>query len=343
MAALFTSHPLVLQAAYSDLKQRARERRTLLIGTPGSVSVREVRDGRFLYRQFYDHAGKKRADYLGPADDPAASGRADEVRAAIGVTNDLLASARLLARAGYVRVDGQTSAAVSACARHGLFVGGAVLVGSHAYGALVNELGVRAAAFRTLDLDLARDRRLGVQVSLESVLAETFVDFTPVLGFDRKVPSTSFKAPGREGLRIDLLVPTSGDDITVRPVPELAAHATALPHLRYLITSPIDSIVIGREGIAPVRIPSPERFAWHKMLVSQLRTATSDKRTKDLHQAAVVVAALAEQDAEALRDAFAECPQKTRVRAAARLVDPLLAAHERARETLREIAEIVTY
>jgi hypothetical protein len=40
VAALFTPHPLVLETAYSEVKQRALEQTLLLVGTPGSVGSR---------------------------------------------------------------------------------------------------------------------------------------------------------------------------------------------------------------------------------------------------------------------------------------------------------------
>ena len=38
--------------------------------------------------------------------------------------------------------------------------------------------------------------------------------------------------------------------------------------LEYLLKQPIEAVVPGREGVVAVRVPRPERFAWHKMLVS---------------------------------------------------------------------------
>ncbi len=49
---LFTRYPLVLQTAFSDLKRRGLEQPFILTGTPGSVSVREVRGRAFYYRPF---------------------------------------------------------------------------------------------------------------------------------------------------------------------------------------------------------------------------------------------------------------------------------------------------
>ncbi len=61
-----------------------------------------------------------------------------------------------------------------------------------------------------------------------------------------------------------------------------------------------------------VRVPRPEVLAWHKMLVSQLRRATSEKKNKDLDQAAVLFAVLAEDAPESLREALDAVPKATR-------------------------------
>lgn len=334
MPTLLTAHPLVLQTAYSDIKRQAQEQPFVLIGTPGTVSVRAVKGQSFLYRQFYDPEGVKKADYIGPVSDADAAERADAIRAQIERTNLLLEQSRLLARAGYVRVDSRSGAVVAAVANAGLFRAGATLVGSHAYGVLLNELGVRAAAFRTTDVDIARGERLTVEMRFEDVLESSKLALTPVLGFDRRTPPASYSTRGRDGIRVDLLMPTSGKTIVVRPVPELAAHATALPHLRFLLEDPLDAVVLGRDGVVPVRVPRPERLAWHKTLVSQLRTATSEKRSKDIHQAAVLFAALAEQDPTAVHEAFAACPAKQTTRKGAQHVIAALGAHERGREVV---------
>ena len=334
---LFSWQSVGLQTIYSDLKRRAAEQPFLLVGTPGSVGTREVSGRMFLYRQFYAPSGKKSADYIGPATDAAARSRADAIREEIGMTNGLLADARLLAREGYVRVDARTGAIVAALANHGLFRAGAMLVGSHAYGVLLNELGARSAAHLTEDIDVARQNVLALGseggISFERMLENSTIPLSPIVGFDRKLQPTSYKAPGRDGLRVDLLVPTDGRDVKVLPVPELKAHATALPHLRYLLSEPIDSIVMGRESVVPVKVPRAERLAWHKMLVSQLRTSTSEKRAKDIHQAGVLVAILAENDPGALEVAHEAVPKdaRTKTRRGAKLVLSLLSEQKHAR------------
>jgi hypothetical protein len=341
VVALFTPHPLALQTAFSELKRRAQEQSFLLIGTPGSVGQREVKGRRFLYRQFYDAEGKKSAEYLGPADNPRAQARAEAVRLQIEAGGALTREARLLVRSGYVRVAPRPNAVLVACANAGLFRAGAILVGSHAYGTLLNELGIRAAAFATEDVDLARGDplRLDVPLAFEDILASSTVPLHPVPQFDVRQPSTAFRVRGADRFHVDLLVPGRGSQVTIGSVPELRAHAAALPHLGYLLDAPLETVVFGRESVVPVRVPRPERFAWHRLTISQLRTATSEKRGKDLAQASVLVAALAEDAPDALSDAFRDLPRglRSRALAAIRKVVADVSEHTRAVELLNDL------
>jgi hypothetical protein len=343
MARLFSRYSLVLQTSFSEIKRQAAEQPFVLVGTPGSLSVRDVKGRGFYYRQFYDAQGNKAADYVGPVHDVGALERAAAIRAQIGLANALSKEVRILAQRGYVRADSRTNAVLAALANRNLFRGGAMLVGSHAYGALLNELGVRAAAFFTEDVDIARGGPLEVarDEDFARVLAESTVPLHPVPSFDRTGFSTSYKAKGQDRFRVDLLVPTRGSEVTTRSIPELRAHATALPHLGYLLDGPLEAVVLGRESIVPVRVPRPELFAWHKMLVSQLRSGTGDKTRKDLIQASVLFAVLAEDAPDALRSAFAALSRsaRTKARAGARVVLHQIeaAGHERSAEWMKEI------
>jgi len=77
------------------------------------------------------------------------------------------------------------------------------------------------------------------------------------------------------------------------------------------------------------------------MLVSELRQDTSDKKPKDLEQAAVLCAVLAERDPSSLHEAFRDLPASARkkTRNAARTVLARLEStrHERAAEIVREL------
>jgi hypothetical protein len=332
--ALFVPHHLSLQTAYSDLRRQSEEQRFVLVGTPGTVSTRVVNGRDFFYRQHYDANGKKAADYLGSVDDAEGRERAREVGEQIEIANALLDVARMLARSGYVRVDARTDAVIAALANNNLFRAGGVLVGAHAYGSLLNELGVRAGAQATEDIDVARDRALSPPAAkpFEKMLEDAKLRFHPIPELDRKKPSTSWKPPGADRLRVDLLVPTQGSEVKVLEVRDLHGHAKGMPYLRYLLHEPIESIVIGRSAVIPVKVPRPERLAWHKMLVSTLRRRESHKRGKDVAQAAVLVAVLAQREPGALEEAYEAVPRSVRknVRAASVEVVAELTKHAHA-------------
>lgn len=307
----------MLQTAFAELRRLATEQPFLLVGTPGSVGTRNVKGREYFYRQFYDTQGKKAAQYVGVVGDRTAEDRATAIREQIEVSKGLIRQGRLLADQGYVRTDLRTGSILATLVNHGLFEAGATLVGSHAFGALLNMLGVASAAFQTEDVDIARGRRLEIALlddrSFLDILRESTVPLNPIPALDRGGPSTSYKSPGLDRLRVDLLVPARGNKmgnkIETRAGPELRAHATALPYLGYLLEASVSAIVVARECVAPVKVPSPERFAWHKMLVSQLRESTSEKRSKDVWQATVLVAVLAEDAPDSLLQAAKALPR----------------------------------
>lgn len=122
-------------------------------------------------------------------------------------------------------------------------------------------------------------------------------------------------------------------------VPELKAHAIGLPYLEYLLAESQMTIVLAREGCCAVRVPLPERFAIHKLVASRLRVGRGTKSDKDVFQAAVLCAVLAESHSGAIADAVTALPRRARkhFRAAAESARRHLEqAHPRAWEELSE-------
>lgn len=107
-------------------------------------------------------------------------------------------------------------------------------------------------------------------------------------------------------------MPTEGGEVNVLSAPELRAHAMGTPYLRYLSDEYLPGLVIGRSTMVPVDVPRPERLAWHKMLVSQIRHETSEKAPEDIEQAATLFAILTETAPESLEAAFGVVPQSAR-------------------------------
>jgi hypothetical protein len=177
-------------------------------------------------------------------------------------------------------------------AQSGVFLAGGVLVGSHAFNAYGNMLGVKwdSAAMQTQDMDLASHRQIEVALrqdapDVKSVLLESGMGFFEVPALNSKVPSTSFKVRGQE-FHVDLLTPSQGAE-TGKPVylPHFHSHAHPMRFLEYLLNDSQGAVIPFHSGLF-VSVPHPARFALHKLVVSRRRpVALQIKARKDVQQA----------------------------------------------------------
>lgn len=346
-APLYRKHPPGLCATYADLENHALSQDEALAGTPGSISIRQNASGtRYYVRQFYDFEGRKRDQYLCQAEAPGCEAQIHAWKKRVEDAKELQGGIRLLAREGYSMLDAKPLAALAPLCNHGIFGAGAVLVGTHAFGVIVNRLGIRAAAFATEDVDIARPGKLALERRLKGglleLLRESGIDFVDVPAFARGAPPTSYKERGRSRFTFDLLVPARGEEVETLPVPELNAHATGLPYLRYLLAQTQMGAAISIHGIAAVRVPVPERFALHKLLVAQLRAGRAEKSRKDLKQAAVLIAATAELFPGAIEEAFGKAAASSRphIRKSLERIRQDLQAHPRAWEEAARAARL---
>lgn len=316
------AHPLSLTARtlYAELRELA-----LAIGAtenigalPGSIVHKTLGGRAYLYHQYRDLAGTTRQTYLGPDDEATGAlvarlharaqdraadlQRLDEVRAAF-----LAAGGTALAH-GPFRV-------LRAFADSGVLgpgVGRAVLVGTHAFIAMGNLLGVQwASQVTTQDIDVAAIRDINIAVPhpglpAPDVLEQLGMGFIPVPSLDSRAPSTSFRVRGQE-LRVDLLTPLTGKE-TGKPVfvPALNAPAQALRFLDYLLEDPLPVPLLSGTGIVLANIPRPARFALHKLIVSESRgEAFATKAEKDRRQAAQLLEVLLEETPDSVQAAHA--------------------------------------
>ncbi|MBV8496850.1 MAG: hypothetical protein JO361_08725 [Gammaproteobacteria bacterium] len=312
MATLSSPHEKALTLLFAELASTAAQQRAAFLGTPGNLTERSNASGtRFWVHRYSDAVGGRHETYLGAADDPAMSARLAALHGRIEAVNAAIASVRILARSGFATVDRKTYATVASLHNHGLFRAGALLIGSHAFGALLNALGIRAVPYATEDVDIARPEQLALPElpPFLKMLRETGIGYFAVPALSRRQPSTSFAEPGKSRLKVDLLVPSPREGYPVIPVPELQAHARGLPYLAYLLGESQEAPLLSTHGVVEVRVPVPERYAIHKLVVSQLRSRASGKPAKDLHQAATIIEALVERFPGALESALGSLPK----------------------------------
>src|SRR5262249_46763833 len=132
-------------------------------------------------------------------------------------------STKDLRRVGYYSAGNSTVVTVATLFNAGIFQRGGVLVGTHAFGALLNELGVRCDPLpMTEDIDLARAERIEIAAlpsgGFLTLLRSSGLAFHEVPQLRLREPSTSFKVRGKK-LKVDLLVPTTGKPYEAIAIP----------------------------------------------------------------------------------------------------------------------------
>ncbi len=311
---------LTARTLYAELREL-----TLAVGTgahlgnmPGSVVRKTLKGATYLYYQHRDLAGRTRQVYLGPDDSRTAKLAADLAHRA-GTSADLrrvdelpaafiAAGGNVLQHAPLRVLQGFADAGVLQPG-----IGQGVLVGTHAFNLLGNLLGVRwASQMQTQDIDIAGEADIDIAVARPETSAPDVLDrlgmgFIPVPTLDPRLPSTSFRVRGQE-LRGDLLAPLTGKPrATPIFVPAFNAPAQPLRFLDYLLVDPVPVVATGQRTLLLLNVPAPERFALHKLLVSESRAAASAPRAqKDRHQAMQVLEVLIEEAPDGLAPARAD-------------------------------------
>ena len=322
--------PETVQTLYSELLDQAIQAEaeaSLLKAPQGSFVSKAIRGGTYWYLQRME-GDVKRQHYLG-RESPALLSWMEQLRTARSHSAEDAAQranlSSMLTAGGAATDSAQIVKVLSLLAESGVFRMGGVLVGTQAFIAFGNMLGVRfeKQALRTQDVDVAQDRAIGIALSQEAgavdvkgALTSSEMGFLPVPDIDSRRPSTSFKIRGRE-LRVDFLTPLFGPESEKAIfLPALGVSAHPLRFLDYLIEAPAQAVVVGGAGVL-VNVPDPARFALHKLWISARRSVSEQtKALKDLRQAGELLEVLL-ADRPADIDRAWEALQRTRSPAAA--------------------------
>ncbi|MGH7146845.1 MAG: GSU2403 family nucleotidyltransferase fold protein [Nitrospiraceae bacterium] len=298
--------PLETQTLYAELLEQltALDAHRSIGRVPGCFVTKIVKGDTYYYFQYSDPGGVLRQRYVGkrtPALDKIVA-RFQEERG--GRETDVAQIQRLCAQlraGGALTADSAIARVIKALAESGLFYLGGVLVGTHAFAVLGNLLGIRWTqhAVKTQDIDIAGRLHLDIAVpdlhaDVPQILDALQMGFLPVPAFNLKSPSTSFKVRGA-ALRVDFLTPLKHPRSTAPVViHRFNMAAQPLPYLDYLLEHYERGALVNGQGVL-VNVPTPARFAFHKLIVSRARDiSTKTKSDKDLLQAGQVLEALAE-------------------------------------------------
>lgn len=223
---------------------------------------------------------------------------------------------RLLRLDGCLAPDLATGQLLFAMARVGVFRLGGTVVGTQAFRQYDAVLGVRFSqdmTAQTQDVDIASFERLSVVLAdeVDRQLADVFADlkFEPVPTLHRNQVWRWRQT--RQNTLVEFLTPSFEDEEGIRELPALGVSAQSLHFLNYLIAEPLAVPLLYRSG-ALIRVPQPERFAVHKLIVAErrLRGPDADKARKDRAQADFLIRILAEEQPDALADAYRDARER---------------------------------
>lgn len=295
-----------VQTLYAELldQLRAADAEAVAAGLTGPFVSKTIRGRTYWYVQRSEGASKRQI-YLG-AESPELLARmsatADQRPGIEADANRRGEIVRMLEAGGMFRETAATGVVLRVLADASVFRAGGVLVGTQAFTAIGNMLGIafESRSLRTADVDVAHDTSipLGLQeppIDMLERLRAQDPTFFAVPGLDSREPSTSFSVRGRD-LRVDFLTPARGSRTSAKPVylPHLRVAARPLPGLDYVMAQNVDAAVIAGNGIR-VNVPAPARFAFHKLWLAGARPASeAAKSRKDLRQAEQILDVMAD-------------------------------------------------
>lgn len=285
--------PLGAQTAYAELLEQTQglELHHALGRLKGSFHRKRLKGREYWYFAWRDLDGGVRFAYVGPDGERVQRliARFEAERPA-----SLEPRARAAIALGCVPLAPRHYRIIRRLAEYGFFRAGGLLIGTHAFVALGNLLGVRwGEAERTLDVDFAHAGRnvsvalpANVRVDVHEALRSLELGLLPISQFSGEV-GAQYRNPRDPELRLDFVTP--GTRAGARPVriPELNVALEPLKFMEYALEDVTQGAVFAPEGATVVNLPSPARYAVHKLIVHGERPVRERaKAAKDLQQAA---------------------------------------------------------
>lgn len=306
---LHIPQPAQAQSAYAQVAGAAQLDNVRTVSSlPGSFSTKKVKGKAYVYYQTPDLTGKQTQIYVGPASPELEAliaehrSRPQEPR-----QQHLRQLTRVAIAAGCSYIIPTHARIIGRLADAGFFHAGGILIGTHVYLAYQNLLGVTwSTGAQTLDLDFAHAGKnvsialpASMQIDTHAVIDSLRMGFVPVKSLTTYVKSdepdlqldfvTAMHRGGDEPVKIEAL------NVTMQP----------LKFLEFSMENPIQLVLLSNTGPIVVNAPPPEKYAVHKLLVYGERPqAQRTKAGKDLDQAAALIEYLAENDPDALREAW---------------------------------------
>lgn len=295
---LYAELPLGAQTAYAELRDQLDVAGIAdLRRLPGAFHRQVKRGKTYVYYGFRDIDGTGRMAYVGPEDARVAELVARRRAGHDDVTGERLrAQARAAEALGCAATLTKHFRVINRLGQYGFYRAGGLLVGTHAFLAMGNMLGVRwTSGDRTQDVDFAHAGRnisvaLGadMKLSVHDALTSLEMGLLPITEFSGKT-GAQYRNPKDPELRLDFVTSQvrGGGPVVV---PELGLALECLRFMEFSLEQPVQGLVLSREGACQVNIPAPARYAIHKLVIYGERPVSERvKSIKDLGQAAALI------------------------------------------------------
>ena len=293
----FTELTLAAQTAYAEVAEQTRtfEMTNALAGLSGSFHKLNRKGQDYWYFAYRDLDQRVRMVYMGPDED-----RIRKLVERFGKTRrrkPLAAQAGSAIALGCAVVAPKHFKIINRLVQYGFFRAGGILIGTHAFLAMGNLLGVRwTDGAATLDVDFAHAGRnvsvalpADLKIDTHGALESLEMGLLPISQFDGTL-GPQYRSRTDQELRLDFVTSASRDGKAV-VMPELNVALEPLKFMEFSLEGTTQACILGRGGACTVNIPAPERYAIHKLIVYGERPARErTKSRKDLLQAASLAA-----------------------------------------------------
>jgi hypothetical protein len=300
------------QTAFANLlgpAQQAELDRSIA-SLPGGFAKKVIRDKAYWYFQ-YKREGTLFQAYVGPDNETTQRlierHRHDDTAVASASHLRRLTNAALAL--GCVAMPPAHAKVLKRLSDHGFFRAGGILIGTHAFLAYQNMLGVLwSNGTVTMDMDFAylgRNLRIALPSDLK-IDAHKAIESLE-MGFLPNASNTTYTKKGEADFEIDFVTSQGRGKDEPQHIESLNVTLQPLKFMEYSMEDVHQTAVLMPDGPLMVNIPAPARYALHKLLVTGERSgAQATKAMKDVVQANCLIAYLAENRPGALEDAYAD-------------------------------------
>ena len=292
--------PLGAQTAYAQLLEAALAagHQRSVADLSGSFARKTVKGATYWYYQYTEPSGKLTQLYVGPDSDAVAHLRRQ--KSLPGASARLGPLARSAAALGCLEIIPRHARVLERLSEYGFFRAGGVLIGTHAFLAFGNMLGIRwADSERTEDVDFAHAGKsvslalpTNVELNADQAIKSLGMGFLPVRSL-RTAAGATYLNPREPEFRLDFLTTMHRGGDKPFNHPRLGVTMQPLPFMEYLLEDLQQAVVFSGDTVVLVNLPSPARYALHKLIVLGERSgAYATKSAKDLRQAGALLTRL---------------------------------------------------